>query len=132
MITWLSILSTVITKLPIPIVERWLSYLEKRDDTDTTRLREWIKGTLDARRMATDVLIAEQAWWFTAMIRPMIAWPFIIYVWKTVVWDTVLGQGTTPVLQGSLGEWAGIIITAYFVGRPLEKGVASVVKNWRK
>lgn len=128
----IAILTTLATKLPIAFLERWLTHLEKRDDTDTTRLREILSAELEARKEATKVIIAEQSWWMTAMIRPMIAWPFIIYLWKVVVWDTVFGLGATPVLQGSIGEWAGIIITAYFVGRPIEKGVKALAEHWRK
>jgi hypothetical protein len=38
-----------------------------------------------------------------------------------VVWDKVLGLGSTPALSGDVGQWAVIVLTAYFGGRSLEK-----------
>lgn len=46
---------------------------------------------------------------------------FIIYVWKVVVWDKVLGLGTTDALSGDMSQWAMAVVTAYFGGRTLEK-----------
>jgi hypothetical protein len=38
-----------------------------------------------------------------------------------VVWDRVLGLGTTAALSGDVAQWAMIVLTAYFGGRSLEK-----------
>ena len=125
----IAILTSLAMKLPVAFLERWLTHLEKKDDTYTERLRTIILAEIEARKVQAQIIIAEQGWWMTAMIRPMIAWPFIIYIWKTVVYDTVMGWGSTPALSGSLGDWAGVIITAYFVGRPLEKAVKSFINK---
>ena len=47
------------------------------------------------RELATQVVIAEQGRWYTALPRPLFAFALIIYVWKVVVWDKVLGLGAT-------------------------------------
>jgi hypothetical protein len=73
------------------------------------------------RELATQVVIAEQGRWYTALPRPLFAFAFIIYVWKVVVWDKVLGLGTTDPLGGDVAQWAMIVLTAYFGGRSLEK-----------
>jgi hypothetical protein len=78
------------------------------------------------RELASQVAIAEQGRWYTALPRPLFALAFIIYVWKVVVWDKVLGWGTTDVLNGDVAQWAMIVLTAYFGGRSLEK-VARIV-----
>jgi hypothetical protein len=67
------------------------------------------------------VVIAEQGRWVTALPRPLFAFAFIIYVWKVVVWDRVLGLGSTDALSGDVAQWAMIVLTAYFGGRSLEK-----------
>ena len=125
----IAIITAIATKLPLAFLERWLTHLEKRADTDTERLRSILSAQVEARKLQTSIVIAEQGWWVTAMIRPLIAWPFIVFIWKIVVWDTVLGWGTTPALQGQMGEWAGIIVTAYFVGRPIEKGIMAYARG---
>jgi hypothetical protein len=45
------------------------------------------------------------------MIRPLLAFPLIIYVWKVIVWDKVLGWGSTDPITGMVADWMGMIIT---------------------
>jgi hypothetical protein len=71
--------------------------------------------------LATQIVTAEQGRWVTALPRPLFAFAFIIYVWKVVVWDKVLGLGATDPLSGEVSQWAMIVLTAYFGGRSLEK-----------
>jgi hypothetical protein len=73
------------------------------------------------RELATQTVIAEQGRWYTALPRPLFAFAFIIYVWKVVVFDKVLGWGTTDPLSDDVSQWAMIVLTAYFGGRSLEK-----------
>jgi hypothetical protein len=73
------------------------------------------------RELATQVVIAEQGRWYTALPRPLFAFAFVIYVWKVVVWDKVLGLGSTDPLSSDVAQWAMIVLTAYFGGRSLEK-----------
>ena len=80
-----------------------------------------IEAEIAANARAHELLKVEQGVWYTAIVRPLFALAIIIYVWKVVVWDKVLGWGTTDPLTGMMAEWAGIIITAYFVGRSFEK-----------
>jgi len=78
------------------------------------------------RELATQVVIAEQGRWYTALPRPLFAFAFVIYVWKVVVWDKVFGLGQTAALSGDVAQWAMIVLTAYFGGRSLEK-VARII-----
>ncbi len=73
------------------------------------------------RELTTQVVLAEQGRWYTALPRPLFAFAFVIYVWKVVVWDKVLGLGTTTALPDDVGQWAMIVLTAYFGGRSIEK-----------
>jgi hypothetical protein len=73
------------------------------------------------RELATQIVVAEQGRWYTALPRPLFAYAFIIYVWKVVVWDKVLGLGATDALSGDVARWAMIVLTAYFGGRSIEK-----------
>jgi hypothetical protein len=73
------------------------------------------------RELATQVVLAEQGRWYTALPRPLFAFAFVIYAWKVVVFDKVLGLGKTDPLSGDIAQWAMIVLTAYFGGRSLEK-----------
>lgn len=80
-----------------------------------------IEAEIEARKQASTIIIAEQGRWYTAIIRPLIAFPLIIYLWKVIVWDKVLGLGSTEPLTGLVAEWTGMIVTAYVGGRSIEK-----------
>lgn len=83
------------------------------------------------RDLAAQLVLAEQGRWYTAVPRPLFAFAFVIYVWKVVVWDKVLGgwtHGSTDPLSGDVAQWAMIVLTAYFGGRTLEK-VAAIWKR---
>ncbi len=67
---------------------------------------------IEARRNANAVILAEQGRWYTAIIRPLLAAPVVIYLWKVIVWDIVLGLGTTDPIGGDVAKWAGWIVTA--------------------
>jgi hypothetical protein len=47
---------------------------------------------------------------------------------KCVVWDTILGLGTTPVLKGDVSIWAGLVMLFYFSKRTFEN-VARIIKR---
>lgn len=80
-----------------------------------------IAGEVAARQIEASILRSEQGWWLTAMIRPLLALPFIVWVWKVVVWDKVLSLGSTDALSGQIGDIAMIVIGGYFGGRTIEK-----------
>ena len=87
-----------------------------------------IEAEIAARKEASAIIIAEQGRWYTAIIRPLLAFPLIIYLWKVIVWDKVLGLGTTDPITGMVADWIGTIITAYVGGRSIEK-VARIFKR---
>ena len=80
-----------------------------------------IEAEIEARRQASAIIIAEQGRWYTAIIRPLLAVPVIIYFWKVLVWDKVLGLGITDPITGMVADWTGLIITAYVGGPSIEK-----------
>jgi hypothetical protein len=80
------------------------------------------------RELAAQVVVAEQGRWFTALPRPLFAFAFVIYAWKVIVFDKVLGLGTTDPLTGDVSQWAMIVLTAYFGGRSVEK-VARILRR---
>ncbi len=47
---------------------------------------------------------------------------------KCVVWDTILGLGSTPALKGDVSIWAGLVMSFYFGKRTFEN-VARIIKR---
>ena len=90
-------------------------------DTDAKKLdAEQRIETLKAQQA---VLIAEQGNWVTRWIRPAFALPFVIYINKVIVWDMVLGLGSTPPLSNQMAQLLTVIAGAYFLTRPVEKWI---------
>lgn len=73
-----------------------------------------ISADIAAREAAKQIIIAEQGHWYTAIIRPLFALPFVIWIFKVVVWDKVLGLGTTDAIDPNMWEVLKAIIYSYF------------------
>lgn len=52
----------------------------------------------------------------------------LVFFAKCVVWDTVLGLGTTPSLKGDVSIWAGMVMGFYFGKRTFEN-VARIIRR---
>lgn len=52
----------------------------------------------------------------------------LLFYGKCVVWDTILGFGSTPALKGDVSVWAGMIMGFYFGKRTFEN-VARIIKR---
>lgn len=114
------------------LLDKVLGHLERQADTQTERERirtqvtiEEIKAEVAAQKEGKEIIIAEQGRWYTAIVRPLFAAPFIIYLWKLVVWDKVLGMGSTDGLSPELWSVLMTIIGAFFIGRSAEKMVST-------
>ena len=67
------------------------------------------------------IIKEEQARWYTAWIRPMLALPVVVFWWKVLIWDTVLGWGVTA-YPGELITWfVTLVPVTYFVARSFER-----------
>jgi hypothetical protein len=111
-----------------PVVDGLISAYKAKLQAGNDRDR--IAADLASRELALErqqreinarIVRAEQGRWYTALPRPLFAFAFVIYVWKVVVWDKVLGLGSTDALGGDIGDWGWLVITAYFGGRSVEK-----------
>ena len=72
------------------------------------------------------VVIAEQGNWMTRWVRPVWAMPFIAFTWKVVVWDKMLGWGSTDALDPRMWSVFMLMVGAYYGGRSAEK-VATII-----
>jgi|SRR5215475_925307 len=83
------------------------------------------------QELQAQLVIAEQGNWFTRWVRPMWAAPFVIYTWKGVFYDKVLGfwtHSSTDPLGDVFGPLMVTVAAAYFGGRTIEK-VAQILKK---
>jgi hypothetical protein len=52
----------------------------------------------------------------------------VVYVAKVVIWDIVLGLGTTDPIRGAVGEWMGAIIM-FLIGKRGFENVARIIRR---
>ena len=122
MLQWiLSVLSAPVFNTIVEAYKAKLAAANTQDKLAVDLAVKEIEGEIAARAQASAIIIAEQGRWWTSMIRPLAALPVVIYIWKVIVYDKVLGLGTTDAITGDVGTWAGVIITTYFGGRTIEK-----------
>lgn len=129
MIAWLA------SFLSGPIVNGLISAYKARLDAANTRdhqaadlAKTEILGEIELRKQEKELLQSEQGWWVTALIRPLFALPFIAFAWKVIVWDKVLGLGSTDALDPNMWSVFITVVSAYFGGRTIEK-VARIFKR---
>ena len=134
---WLVRLFTgpVLNAITGPILEAYKAKLgaENNQDGKIVELAsKAIDAEIDARREASKTLIAEQGRWWTAAPRAITCWSFAIFVAKVVVWDKVLGLGSTDALTGDVSGWAGMVMVTWFGGRSLEKIASTIAAIFRR
>ena len=103
------------------IAEKIADAYAERQKALTDRERIVADQRIKTLEMQRDVLVSEQGSRLTRWVRPALAFPFVVYVNKLVIWDKVLGFGSTDPLSPELAETMAIVIGAYFVARPFEK-----------
>jgi len=78
---------------------------------------------------------AEQGNWVTRSIRPLLALPVIILVWKLLVWDKAMGQwtgGSTDALSDQIWWYCTTVTIAYFGGRTAERIADKISGIWKR
>lgn len=69
------------------------------------------------------IIVAEQGNWITRSIRPLMALPVVVLVWKLLIWDLALGEwtgGSTDRLSEQAFWLVTTIVAAYMGGRTIE------------
>lgn len=98
----------------------------KHDELATGLIARATELSVQEAELNARIIIAEQGNVLTRMARPAIATPFIIYLWKVIIWDQVLGLGVTRDLGTHLDAIMATIIASYFIGRTVEKTVSTL------
>lgn len=123
------LLASLLRLLSGGLLDQVVALLRQRMDGDVQRARldteaaiAAVQAELEARRAAAEIVKAEQGWWLTAMIRPLFVVPLALW-WAANLLDSVgnFGWQVAP-LPKPLDEWAGLILTAYFITAPFMRG----------
>lgn len=132
--------SWVLSLLTSPLLGKVADIIKARTDAGVAKYQSnsevaiaAINAEIAARKSANEVLIAEQGVWYTRIIRPLLATPVVIYIWKILVWDKVLGSithgSTDPILDPTVATWTGLIVTTYVGGLSIEAAVKAIFRR---
>lgn len=108
------------------------AYQSKLAATNTT---QQIDATLAARELAVQeteikaqaqLRIAEIGRWYEP--DHLASYVFVAYIAKVVVYDVMLGLGSTDAIHGSVGDWLGLIAMFLFGKRGAEN-IARILKR---
>ncbi len=92
--------------------------------TDAERIAA--EQRIEALRARRDVLVS--GGWIPAAIQAAFAVPFIIYLWKLIVWDKVLGLGATDGLGEYETDIGQAVIAFYFLTAGAAR-VATIIRR---
>src|SRR5712671_2120443 len=98
-----------------------LAATNTQDHMALDHLQAEIAAEVAARAEANKLIIAEQGHWYTAMIRPLFALPFVIFAFKVIVFDKVLGLGVTDALDPKMWGVFQTIVVSYFGATAVER-----------
>lgn len=92
---------------------------------------------LDKREaeLNAQIIVAEQGNWLTRSIRPLLALPVVILLFKILVYDKALGQwthGRTDPLDANLWGVVMAVVVAYMGGRTAEKVADKIAGVFKK
>jgi hypothetical protein len=130
---WLVSLITgpLLSSLTGPFLEAYKAKLAATNSRDAMAVELAVKeidAEIAARAEATKIMLIENGRWWTAAPRAIVCWSFALYVAKCVIYDKMLGLGSTPALGGDIATWAGMLMAMWFGGRTIEK-VARIFKR---
>jgi hypothetical protein len=127
MIKWLASFITA------PIIQGFIDGYKAKLDAGNNSER--IAADLAGRELAvqqaeiqaqTQLRIAQIGKWYEP--EHLASYVFVAYLGKVVVWDVMLGLGTTDAIKGNVGEWLGMIAIFLFGKRGIEN-VARILKR---
>lgn len=122
--------------LILSFVASWIPGIGKtlvdayKANLDASNTSEHIAADLAARELAvqkteitaqTQLRIAEVGKWYEP--DHLASYIFVAYFGKVVIWDVMLGLGSTPAIHGNVGDWLGLIALALFGKRGIENVV---------
>lgn len=115
----------------------------QKNKLDAQGAHEVQVGSLAAKALELDkreaevqgeIIRAEQGNWLTRSVRPLMALPVVVVLWKVLIYDKALGQwtnGTTDALDEHLWWVMTTIIVAYMGGRSAEKIANKIAGIWK-
>lgn len=111
---WTALLKIAIGGLPA-ILSELTKQKQILSDAKTEQQRIEAEERIKVLEAKRDVVLQSQKEKFGEIVRLLWALPFILYVWKLLVWDKLLGWGTTDPLGPTLEYILWTVLGGYFI-----------------
>ena len=111
MFGWLLSLFNPLSAIADKIAQAYVQKTNAQTEQERIAADERIKA-LEAKR---DIILKAQSDPFERWVRIGFALPFVLFVWKLVVWDKLLGWGATDDLSADLWNILYIVLGGYFL-----------------
>lgn len=98
-----------------------LAAMNSTDQMATNLAIKEIEAEIESRKNANAIILAESGRWWTAAPRALVQWSCALFVVKCIIWDKMLGWGTTDGLTGQVGDAFTAVMMMWFGGRTIEK-----------
>jgi hypothetical protein len=118
------------------VLDKVLAHLRAEADSEVEREKVTagvaiaeINAELARRQAQRDVLLAEQGWRVTAMMRPAFAYPLAVY-YAAVIADSLFQfRWNVAALPPPIGDWSGWIISAIFLSESGERIARTIARQ---
>jgi hypothetical protein len=118
------------------LLDKTIAALQAEANSETERQRidanvaiEHIRAELASRQAQRDVLVAEQGWWATSLVRPAFAYPLAIYYGAVILDSLGHFRWNVAALPSPIGDWSGWIISAIFLSETGERIARTIVSR---
>ena len=107
----------LILSLLKPLGDIFSSFFSAFFSTETAKVQAGAAVETESIKATAAV---ETKWWFVAALIPLFAIPYVIYVWKAIAWDKVIGpwfgyHNRTDLINGPLGWVFTTIVVGLFL-----------------
>lgn len=98
---------------------------------DVELAKALVAGVVDEGKVRVTFLQTVAQSPFLQFLVAIFSIPVAVYNAKVIVWDTMLGLGSTPAIHGDVSTYMNIVVTGIF-GTTGVMALGAVVDRWRK
>lgn len=125
-LNWLS--GGVIQSVTDGLLKAQQQYLQAQNDSEKLIAQQSISYWQQRMELAQTAALNDRPW----SIRSLMGYVVCVYVFKLVIWDTVLGWGVTPDPGPVVGTIVATVIAFYFLSKPAETVANALASRWIK
>jgi hypothetical protein len=112
------------------LIDTYKAKLQAVNSTDAHAIdlaKADLLAQIEARKIAASVQATRAGQWID-IVMALIVLPYIA---KVIIWDKILGLGSTDPIQGAVGVWVSLWITFHWGGNIASNVVGSILGRFK-